>query len=490
MADSLKEKTISGILWSSVGRFGTMMINFLSNLVLARLLMPDDFGCIAMLYVFIAVSGIFVNGGLGSALVQKKTPTHLDYTTVFYWNLVVSALFYLLLFFTAPAISRFYAMPVLTPVLRVQSLSLLINAFAIVQATQLQKQLRFKELSVRNLIAATIGTAVGIVMAFCDFGVWSLVASALVSALSSVLLLWKMSSWRPSLSFSFSTLRALFSFGGLMLLSNLVETIYINLQRLIIGKMFSASDLGYYNQAKKLEEVPTTTLSTIINEVSFPVFSQLQDDHEMLVSALRKNIKAVTYVNFPLMLLLIVIAHPVITLLYSVKWEASVPYFQVLCLYGFFYTLNTLNTNIIKSLGKGLLFFFLQLTKRLLGIGMIVVGVKWGGIMGMLCSIALFGVLCYIINAIVVGKLIHYGLLRQFRDWLPCLLVTAAASVSAWLCGYGCMVNEYLMMVLQIAAFTLIYLGLSYLFKLEAFTTYREIVISKWNRFRNRQNQS
>ena len=489
MSDNLKEKTIAGMLWSSVGRFGTMLINFLSNLVLARLLMPDDFGCIAMLYVFIAVSAIFVNGGLGMALVQRKNPTHIDYTTVFYWNLVFSLLFYLLLFFTAPAIARFYAMPQLSAVLRVQSITLLIQAFAIVQATQLQKQMRFRELSIRNLIAAIIGTVIGIVMAFCGFGVWSLVASSLCSAVAGVLLLWRMSSWRPTWEFSWQTLGSLFSFGGLILLSNLVETIYTNLQRLIIGKVFTAGDLGYYNQAKKLEEVPTTTLSAIVNEVSFPVFSQLQDDRDKLVSALRKNIKAVTYLNFPLMSLLIVIAHPVIILLYSMKWEASVPYFQILCLYGFLYTLNTLNTNIVKSLGKGLLFFFLQLSKRLLGIGMIIVGVKWGGIMGMLWSIALFGVLCYVINAIVVGHLVQYGLFRQFFDWLPCLLVTAFATGATWLMGHFCPINEYLLMLLQILLFGVLYLVVSHGFKLEAFAMYRDIVISKWNRFKNRKNQ-
>ncbi len=489
MPENLKEKTIAGMLWSSVGRLGTMLINFLSNLVLARLLMPDDFGCIAMLYVFIAVSAIFVNGGLGTALIQRKNPTHLDYTTVFYWNLAVSLIFYLLLFFTAPAIARFYAMPQLSAVLRVQSLTLLIQAFAIVQATQLQKQLRFRELSIRNLIAAIIGTVIGIAMAFWGYGVWSLVASSLCSAVASVLLLWRMSSWRPTWEFSWKSLGSLFSFGGLMLLSSLVETIYVNIQRLIIGKMFTASDLGYYNQAKKLEEVPTTTLSTIVNEVSFPVFSKLQDDRQQLHRALRKNIKAVTYLNFPLMMLLIVIAHPIITLLYSSKWESSVPYFQILCLYGFLYTLNTLNTNIIKSLGKGALFFFLQLSKRLIGIGMIVVGVKWWGIMGMMWSIAIFGLVCYIINTIAVGKLVRYGLFRQFMDWLPCLLVTAVSVVVAWLCGHFWHLHEYGMMLIQICLFSITYLSVSYMFKLEAFNIYLEIVKSKWNRFRNRSNQ-
>lgn len=476
------------MLWNSVGRLGTMLIGFLSNLVLARLLMPDDFGCIAMLYVFIAISTIFVSSGLGSALIQRKNPTHVDYTTVFYWNLFFSLIFYLLLFFSAPAIARFYDIPLLKNVLRVQSLTLLIHAFAMVQSTQLQKQLRFKELSIRNLIAAVVGTIVGVGMAFAGFGVWSLVASSLCSALAGVLLLWRMSSWRPTWEFSWKSLGSLFSFGGLMLLSNLVETIYVNIQRLIIGKLFAARDLGYYNQAKKLEEIPTSTLSTIVNEVSLPVFSQLQDDRDKLVMALHKNVKAITYLNFPLMMLLIVIAHPIITFLYSSKWEPSVPYFQILCLYGFLYTLNTLNTNIVKALGKGALFFFLQLFKRLIGIGMIVVGVKWWGIMGMMWAIAIFGLVCYIINTIVVGKLLRYGLPRQFLDWLPCLLVTAAAAAVAWASGRVLHINEYVLMIIQALLFSFVYIFISHLFKLEAFTIYSEIVKTKWQHFRNRSN--
>lgn len=483
MPDSLKEKTIAGMLWSSVGRIGTMLINFLSNLVLARLLMPDDFGCIAMLYVFIAVSAIFVNGGLGSALIQRKDPTHLDYTTVFYWNLVFSLVFYALLFFSSPLIANFYAMPQLSAVLRVQSLTLLIQAFAIVPATQLQKQLRFKELSVRNLIASSLGTVIGIVMAFCGLGVWSLVASAIVSSIASVLLLWRMSDWRPTWEFSFASLKSLFSFGGLMLLSSLVETIYTNIQRLIIGKVFTAADLGYYNQAKKLEEVPTTTLSTIVNEVSFPIFAQLQDDRERLNAALRKNIKAVTYLNFPLMLLLIVVAHPVITLLYTAKWEAAVPYFQILCLTGAIYTLNTLNTNIIKSLGKGKLFFFLQFGKRIVGIGMIIGGIQFG-IMGMLYAIAIFDYFCYLVNSIVVGRLIHYGLFKQMRDWGGYMLCTIALAALTWTLPQVWHINEYILMLIQIVLFCLAYLAISELFHIEAWGIYKEIITLKWQQLR------
>lgn len=466
------------MIWSGIGRIGTVGITFISNLVLARLLMPDDFGCIGMLYVFIAISGIFINGGLGQALIQKKEPTHLDYTTVFYWNLVMSVIFYIILFFSAPAIARFYNIPLLKDVLRVQSLVLFIQSFAIVQSNQLQKQLRFKELSTRNVLSAAAGMVIAIVMALSGFGVWSLVASALVSALTSVILLWKMSSWRPTLEFSFQSLKELFNFGGLMLLSSLVETVYTNLQSLIIGKMYSAKNLGYFTQAKKLEEVPTNSLSAIVNEVSFPVFSALQDNKKKLRAGVRKNVKAITYLNFPLMVLLMVIAQPLITLLYGEKWMSSAPYFQILCVSSMIYTLNTLNTNVIKSLGKSGIYFIVQFSKRIIGIGLIIWGVRFG-VEGLLWAVASVGYISFFINAIVNGKLINYGLLHQLKDVGLCYLTAAAVGAAVYFIGTAIPAHSYIIMAVQIILYTLIYWLLSIVMKFDGYLTYRDIILSK-----------
>lgn len=476
--NDLKQKTISGMLWSGIGRVGTVGISFLSNIVLARLLMPDDFGCIGMLYVFIAISSIFISGGLGQALIQKKEPTHIDYTTVFYWNLVMSLIFYVILYFSAPAIARFYDIPLLKNVLRVQSIVLFIQSFAIVQSNQLQKQLRFKELSIRNIVSALCGVTVAIIMAFLGYGVWSLVASALVSALVSVMLLWKMSTWRPTLEFSFQSLKELFSFGGLMLLSSLVETIYTNLQSLIIGKFYSAKDLGYFTQAKKLEEVPTNSLSAIVNEVSFPVFSALQDDKEKLLAGVRKNIKAITYLNFPLMVLMMVIAQPLITLLYGAKWVTAAPYFQILCISSMIYTLNTLNTNVIKSLGKSTIYFIVQLTKRLIGIGLIVAGFQFG-IYGLLWAVTSVGYISFIINAIVNGKLIGYGLLKQIKDVGFCYLGTAIIGLAVYFIGLHIPLHPYWVMLIQVILFAGLYWLFSVAGKMEGYQTYKEILLSK-----------
>ncbi|HHT52830.1 MAG: lipopolysaccharide biosynthesis protein [Bacteroidales bacterium] len=491
MGKSLKQHTIAGMVWSSIGKFGTLGISFLSNIILARILMPEDFGMIGMLYIFLAISQTFINGGLGTALVQRKEPTHIDYSTVFYWNLSFAIFFVIILYFTSPLIAQFYRMAELKNILRVQSIILIINSFSLVPATYLQKNLRFKELSVRNIIAALIGMIAAVSMAYSGFGVWSLVYSNLLAGVASVILLWRMSSWRPTWEFSFESLKSLFSFGGLILLSTLVETIYVNIQGLIIGKAFSATKLGYYTQAKKLEEVPSASLSSIVNEVSFPVFSKLQDDRQILKRGVQKSIKSVVYLNFPLMVLLIVIAHPLFILLYTAKWETSVPYFQILCLGSMLYTLNTVNTNVIKSLGKGNIYFILQFSKRLIGVVCILLSVRFG-IEAMLWTIMAMQYVFFFVNAVVNGKLIGYGLWEQIKDVIGSYLLAAVAGVVVYFALHGTPLNEYLIMIMQIILFALIYFGASALLKMEGFLTYKEIIMnvvrSKFKKFKKHGN--
>ncbi len=477
MSKSLKQHTITGMVWSSIGKFGTLGISFLSNIILARILYPQDFGMIGMLYIFIAISQTFINGGLGSALIQRKEPTHIDYSTVFYWNLFFAVFFILILYFTSPLIAGFYEMDELKNILRVQSIILIINSFSLVPATYLQKNLRFKELSIRNIISALVGLLAAVSLAYAGFGVWSLVYSTLFAGVTNVILLWKMSSWRPTWEFSFESLKNLFSFGGLILLSALVETIYVNIQGLIIGKAFSATKLGYYTQARKLEEVPSASLSSIVNEVSFPVFSKLQDDRQTLKRGVQKSIKSVVYLNFPLMALLIVIAHPLFILLYTSKWEPAVPYFRILCLGSMLYTLNTVNTNVIKSLGKGNIYFILQFSKRLVGVVCILLSVRFG-IEAMLWTIMALQYVFFLVNSAVNGKLIGYGFWKQIKDVIGSYLLTAVAGIVAYFALHATPLNENLIMIIQIIIFSLIYIGASAWFKMEGYLTYKEILIN------------
>ena len=466
------------MLWSSIGKFGAMGISFVSNMVLARLLMPQDFGAIGMLHIFIAISEVFILGGFGQALIQKKKPTHIDYTTVFYWNLIASIVLYWVLFLCGPAIARFYTMPQLCKVLRIQSLTLIISAFSVVQTNQLMKQLRFKSLSIRTLVATFAGTVVAIVMAFKNFGVWSLVASSLVTSFVGVLLLWGQSKWRPTFEFSWKSFKELFAFGGLMALSSLVDKLYSELQGLIIGKKYSATDLGYYSQAHKLEQVPTSAISQIVSQVSFPVFSSLQDDKSRLLAGVRKNLSAVSYLNFAVSILLIVVGAPLIRLVYGPNWDPSIPYFQILCFAGMMYTTNSLNNQVIKALGKSHLYLYANLAKRGIGISLIFVGASFG-IWGLLGAVVINSYVFYIISASINKRLLGYGIIQQWKDIGGNFLVALLSGVVTYLMGVFIPINQYVMLVIQVILYGVIFLGLSKLFNLMGFKTYLEVIKSR-----------
>ena len=287
MPETLGTKTITGIIWSLIQRFGVMFVSFITNMILARILTPDDFGTVGMLLIFLSVANTFVDGGFAAALIQKKNPSREDYSTIFYWNLLVSVVLVAVLYITAPFIALFYKIPLLESILRVQSLVLIINAFSIVQQNILIKRLQFKRLALINLIANAIGAIVSIILAYQDYGVWCLVYKNLVSALGIALIVWIFSQWHPVLVFNKNSFRSLGGFGIMILFSNLVETIYTEIQGLIIGKVYSAKDLGYYTQAKRLEEIPTLGFSAAINQVTFPIFSSAQGNGEFMKDIVR-----------------------------------------------------------------------------------------------------------------------------------------------------------------------------------------------------------
>lgn len=471
----LKSRTVSSMLWSAFGRFGTIGITFIANIVLAHLLTPKDFGCIGMLQIFISVSEVFVLGGFGAALIQKRNPTHIDYTTVFYWNLFVAILMYVLLYYSAPYIARFYNMPLLCDVLRVQSIVVFFSGFYFVQTTQLQKQLRFRELSIRGVIAALAGVSVAIVMAFMGFGIWSLVAMYIVASLCSLLLLWRMSEWRPTFEFSWQSFKSLFVFGGLMAASSLVETLYTNIQGLIIGKWYTPQDMGYYTQARKLEQVPTSALSAIVGQVVFPVFSMLNDNKEKLRESLRKSIKSISFLCFPMCALLIMIGKPLIRLLYGSQWDNSVLYFQILCLSGMAYIINCMNLNVIKSLGKGKIYFIMQTTKRLIGICLIVAGMAFG-VVGIVCSVAVTFYVDFIINCFVVNKLLGYGIVNQVSDVKGIFALAFGIGLIFFILGSYLPLHQYVVMIIQIVLYVCSYLLISNLLKIDGYSVYKGVV--------------
>lgn len=466
MSKDLKSQVVNGMIWSSIGQFVSLGVTFICNIILARLLSPDDFGCIGMLAIFIAISSAFINGGFTMALIQKKEITDIDYTTIFWFNLFMSVFFVILLFFLAPSISEFYHLPLLKKVLRIQSLDLIICALQIVPISKFKREIRFKPLATRNIISAIVATIAAIWMAYNGLGVWTLVYSVLIKSAVNTILLWVMIDWRPTLVFSFKAWKELFNFGGLMLCTSLVDTLYGNINGLIIGRAFTAKDMGYYAQARKLEEVPSIVMSAVINEVSFPAFSKLQDNKEHLVAGLRYNVKAVAFLCFGMMALLLSIGHPLFQLLYTSKWDASVPYFQILCLASMLYTLNGVNNSVIKSLGKGKVYFFAHLSQKIIGLSLIFGGICFG-IKGMLWGMVLSTYISFMMNAIINSKLIGYSLSRQILDVVPYYVLSLLLAVVSLFCARYIEANYIVVMAIQMLCYALLYILISKLFKLE-----------------------
>ena len=356
------------MVWTALQRYSTMGIKFISGIILARLLTPHDYGCIGMLSLFMVLAEAFIDGGFGSALIQKKQPTQEDYSTIFYWNLGMAALMYVVLYFSAPAIARFYDIELLCPVLRVQGLVLFIYAFNIVQRNQLRKNLNFKVLSIVTITTALVALSVTIYMAYKGFGVWALVAQNIITAAIPAVVFWFFIKWRPILAFSWKSFKELFSFGFYMFLTNIINQFCSKIGRLLIGKVYSPATLGYYSKAVSTEELASHSISSVMTQVTYPLYVQVQDDKVALGNMIKRLTMSLSYVTFPLMFILILTAKPLFILLYSDRWVQSIPYFQVLCIVGLSSCLQAVNTQPIAAIGKSKEMFLWSLAKRTVGL--------------------------------------------------------------------------------------------------------------------------
>lgn len=478
MQENLKAKTVSGMIWSALQRFGTMGISFVSNIVLARLLTPDDYGCIGMLAIFITISNTFVDGGFGSALIQKKEPTQVDYSTIFWWNLFLSVVLYGVLFISAPAISRFYNIPLLESVLQVQGVVLIINALKIVQTNQLRKSINFKRLATIHIVSHIVAAVLAIALAYMGWGVWALVAQQIVASSITSVMLWVMNRWMPSLCFSAESFKQLFSFGGFILASNLINTFCNNVQGLLIGKFFNPAMLGYYTQARKLEEIASTSCSNVVDQVSYPVLSKLQSDNVGLKNAIQKLTSTLAYVTFPLMLILILIAEPLIMLLYGEKWLPCVPYFQILCIAGIAICLQGVSYNAVASKGKSKDLFIWTIIKRSLALTVLLICMYFGGIYGLLWGVVLGAWILLLVNLYILSKHTDYKLFQQLADFSPILIISVISFGLTFYLGSLVDVNIYIESLFLIIVYFTLYIGISLIFKIKSFYFLKEIISS------------
>ena len=470
MLSSLKQQTISGMLWSAVQKFGNMGISFVTNIVLARMLTPDDYGCIGMLAIFITVSNTFVDGGFGSALIQKKEPTQKDYSTIFWWNIFISSLLYGVLYLSAPAIAEFYHIPLLSSVLRVQGIILIIHSLNIIQTNQLRKQLRFKRLANVTVIAHIIAALTAIILAWQGWGVWALVAQQIIGSSMISLILWYINKWMPDFCFSKESFKQLFGFGSFILISNLINTFCNNVQGLLIGRFFTPAAMGYYTQARKLEEIASLSFSSVVDQVSYPVLSKFQSDNVAMKNVLRKLVTSLAYVTFPMMLILILIAEPLITLIYGDKWLDCVPYFQILCIAGIAICLQGIHYYAVASKGKSKDLFVWTIIKRALGLFVLIVGMYFGNIEGLLWGCSIGSWIILLSNAYLVDKYIKYSLFAQLRDLFPILLVAIITYIIVYALNMYLVCNAYIKAFIMLLLYLIIYLGISYCFRLSALT--------------------
>lgn len=485
MAEDLKTKTVTGVIWTGLRKLASAMLSFISTIVLARLLSPEDYGYIGMLAIFLAIASTFIDGGFGSALIQKQRPTHEDYSTIFYWNLGLSIVLYLILFFSAPIIASFYKLPLLCSILRVQGIVLIINAVRIVQTNQLRKQLRFKKIAIVDLSVAAFSLAVTIFLAWKGFGVWALVGQQLLVSFLTTAIYWITGHWLPLLTFSKKSFKELFGFGGYVLLSNIVNQISDNIQGLLIGKFYTPATLGYYSKARSTEILSSTVISSVMDQVSYPVLSEAQNDKQYMVRMIKKFTLVLAYITFPLMFLLMLTAKPVFVLLYSEKWLPSVPYFQLLCIGGVAICMQGINYYAVAALGKSRAVFRWTIVKRFVGLVFVVAGLAIWGIYGLLAGSIVTAWIIYIINAALVSKYLKYTLWQQFKDLMPVIIVSVSAMLLGYLVTFTGISGLYFTGIVQALVFVVTYIGLSFLFKLDAMEQTKDTAFIFINKLKN-----
>lgn len=458
--NKLKEKAAKGFLWSSIDRVLTQCVTFILGIIVARMLTPADYGLIAMLTVFLGISNTFVDSGLSSALIRKTDRTAADEATVFYTNIGIGLFFYAVLFLCAPFIAVFYNQPVLIPVLRVVGLGLVFNSFSVIQQTILMSKIDFKTQTRVSLTFNSLSGAIGVLSAYSGLGVWALVIQAVSAAFFRSLFLWVWVRWRPDAVFSARSFRELFSFGSKLLVSGVLNTGFENIYLLLIGKFYNAGSLGFYTRAVQFSNLPSANLSEVIQRVSYPVLSMVQNDEERLYSGYRKILKTSAFITFPLMIWLAVAAEPVVTLLLTEKWRESAVFLQIVSLAAMWYPIHAINLNLLQVKGRSDLFLRLEIIKKVLATCVLLTAFPMG-VLALCWGQVLTSLLALTINTFYTGRLIHMGFMRQMKDLLPILVRAMLAGLTAFIV-IQLFENNYLRVLLSLITAGATYMLISF----------------------------
>ena len=454
--ESLKNKTKKGLAWSMIERFATQGVQFLFGIILARLLSPDDYGIIAMPLVFLAIAQCIIDSGFSTALIRKPELTEDDLSTAFYFNIGIGILCYAVLFFSSPLIADFYHTPILSSLLKVTALAVLFNPLCAVQQAILTRKIDFKTQAIVSLSGAILSGIVGLSMAYNGFGVWSLVFQQVGGYLIRTILLWILGKWKPKRKWSWESFHYLWGFGSKMLGSGLLDTIYNNIYPIVIGKYFSAQDLGNYTRAQQFSSLPSSNVTGVLQRVTFPVLSSIQNEDDRLAKNYRKILKLSAFLVFPMMLMLSAIANPLVRILLTDKWIGCVILLQIVCFQMMWYPIHAINLNLLTVKGRSDLFFRLEIFKKIMGVCIMFITIPHG-IIWMVSGGIVSSMLSLIINTYYTGKLINVGYFKQMGDLLPIfgvsfimwLIVHAIISLSS---------NLYCQLVLGISLGAIVYL--------------------------------
>lgn len=435
MDNSIKQQTLNGTKWAAIEKFSVQGIQFLLGIIMGRLLSPSDYGTVGMIAIFIAVSQTFIDSGFSNALVRKIDRTERDFCTVFYFNIFIGIICYIILFVFAPYIGSFFHTPILCPILRVQAITLILNSLMGVHYAKLTIDINFKILAQRSMLASLVSGTTGVALAYIGFGVWALVLQNLLYSIINLVFIWVYCKWIPREAFSKKSFKNLFSYGSKLLASGLLNTIYVNLTPLIIGRYFSPKDLGEYTRGSNLAQFPADNINSVLQKVTFPILVNLQNDDEHLIDIYRKYIRITCMLIFFGCLLLAAIGKPIVIFLLTDKWENSIIYLQIYCFSAMFQHISTINLNLLQVKGRSDLFLRLEIIKKTLSTIILFASIPFG-VIGICVSKIIYTQLAVFINCYYTGKIFNLGYWMQVKDFLPYLGISVAACMPAYLFSF------------------------------------------------------
>ncbi|GKU31646.1 lipopolysaccharide biosynthesis protein [Clostridium folliculivorans] len=465
--NEIKKKVLTGLFWKIMERAGAQGIQFILQILLARLLVPNDYGQIALISIYIIIANVFVQNGFSTALIQKKDTNETDFSSVFYLSFIIATFIYIILFLAAPLIGSFYGANQLSLVIRILSITLFFGAFNSVQYAIILKTMQFKKLFFSSLGSSLVSGLVGIVLAYKSFGVWALVAQQLTNQFMIIIILWFTVKWRPKLVFSIPRIKVLFSYGWKLLVSSLIDSIYMNLRSLIIGKMYTPATLAYYNRGDQFPQIIVTNINGSIQSVMLPALSIEQDNRSRVKEIMRRSIVTSSFVLFPIMGGLAVIAEPLVKILLTDKWIACVPFLQIACASYALYPIHTANLQAINALGRSDIFLKLEVVKKLIGMTILAITI-FHGVYAIALGMLINEVISSFINAYPNLKLLNYSYKEQWKDIISSLLLTVIMIIVIYFVRYIGQ-NIYINIIIQCILGIVVYLGMAYLLKLECF---------------------